>query len=377
VRVVLDGTPLLGPRTGVGVYTHRLLRELALLARAPGAPPLEIAATAFTWRGLENLATELPPGVTPAARRVPARLLREAWARAEAPPLEVLTGRADVIHATNFVLGPLHRARGVLTIHDLAYLTMTGTVSADSARYRELVPRGLRRAAAVLTPSRAVAEAVIDTYRLAPSMVTATPLGVDPAWFDATPPSPGWLAAHGLPERYLVFLGTREPRKNLPTLLAAYRGLRAHTADAPPLVLVGPDGWGPELDTAALPAGSVITTGYLPIEVTRSVVAGAAALCFPSLDEGFGLPPLEALAAGVPVVAADIPAVREVIGRLDGQCARLVPPTDADALTEALITVLKAEGSVDPEPGRAHARTFTWRRTAQLTAAVYAAVAGR
>jgi len=377
VRVVLDATPLLGQRTGIGVYTQRLLRELALLAGAPGAPPLEIAATAFTWRGLDDLAAELPPGVTPAARRVPARLLREAWARSEAPPLELLTGPADVIHATNFVLGPTHRARGVLTVHDLAYLTHTGTVGADSARYRELVPRGLRRAAAVLTPSRAVADAVIDTYRLPPSLVTATPLGVEEDWFTAAPPEPGWLAAHGLPQRYLVFLGTRQPRKNLATLLRAYRDLRDQIPDAPALVLVGPDGWGPDLDLTGLPAGSVVTAGYLPAEQTRAVVAGSVALCFPSLDEGFGLPPLEALAAGVPVVAADIPAVRENLGRLAGQAVRLAPPTDADALADALAAVLATEGAYDPEPGRAHARTFSWRRTAQLTAAVYAAVASR
>ncbi len=203
-------------------------------------------------------------------------------------------------------------------------------------------------------------------------MVTVTPLGVDTAWFDASPPSARWLAAHGLPERYLLFVGALEPRKNLPTLLEAVRGLHAEVADAPPLLLVGPSGWGPAPDLSRLPAGAVAAVGYLATNQLRSLVAGASALCFPSFYEGFGLPPLEALAAGTQVVASDIPAVREVVGPLAGKSVRLVPPMDADAFTDALIGVLKEE--VDPAPGRSHARTFTWRRTAEHTAAVYASV---
>ncbi|WP_239345913.1 glycosyltransferase family 1 protein [Frankia sp. Cj5] len=367
MRVILDGTPLLGTPTGIGRYTAHLLAEL------PGLPGLDVAATAFTWRGLENFASALPPGVRPAARRVPARIVREAWAHGELPKLEWMTGAADVVHATNFVLPPPRRARGVLTIHDLAYLKLTGTVSTASARYRELVPRSLRRAAAVITPSQAIATEAIDTYRLDPELVTVTPLGVDASWFSASPPADRWLAAHGLPTTYLLFVGTREPRKNLPTLLEALRGLHAEISDAPPLVLVGPAGWGPDLDLSRVPAGTVVNAGYLRTDELRRLVAGASALCFPSFYEGFGLPPLEALAAGTPVVAADIPAVREVVGPMSGNTVRLAPPMDADAFTDALIGVLKDD--MDPEPGRAHARTFTWRRTAERTAAVYRSIA--
>ncbi len=379
LRVVLDGTPLLGPRTGVGRYTAALLTGLVEL---PGAE-LDVAATAFTWRGGAGLGAALPAGVRPAARRVPARLLQDAWTRSERPPTEWLTGRADIVHGTNFVLGPLSSARGVLTVHDLSYLRTPDTVSAASARYATLVPRGLRRAAAVLTPSRAVADEVIAAYRLDPDIVTPTPLGVDPAWFDAAPPARGWLAARGLPERYLLFVGSAEPRKNLPVLLEALRRLRADEPDTPPLALVGPPGWGPALDTSGLPADAVVTLGYLDDAELRSVVAGAAALCFPSRYEGFGLPPLEALAAGTRVVAADIPAVREVVGAAAG--VRLVTPgrwdVFADDLAGALGTALAepadtARAATEAAAGREHARAFTWRRTAELTAAVYRRVAG-
>lgn len=388
MRIVLDATPLLGRRTGVGRYTEYLLAGLArLVAEArghsgdAGAPAYwELAATAFTWRGLDDLAGALPPGVRPAARRAPARLLQESWLRGEHPAIEWLTGAADVVHGTNFVLPPLRAARGVLTIHDLSYLRTPDTVSAASARYADLVPRGLRRADAVLTPSQAVADEVIAAYRLDPALVTPTPLGVDDAWFTTDPPTAAWRAAHGLPERYLLFVGSVEPRKNLPVLLAAVRRLHATDADAPPLVLVGPPGWGPTLDLAGMPPGSVITAGYLDAGELRSTVAGASVLCFPSRYEGFGLPPLEALAAGVPVVAADIPTVREVTGELLDSPAsplRLVRQTGwdafADDLASAILDLLTAPG--DADAGRRHARTFTWRRTAERTAAVYRRVA--
>jgi glycosyltransferase involved in cell wall biosynthesis len=367
VRVVLDATPLFGVQTGVGRYTSRLLTELA-------GGPLEMSATAFTWRSLERLPSLLPPGVRPAARRMPARLLRAAWARTEQPPVEILTGPVDVMHATNFVLPPMRRAKGVLTVHDMAYLRMPETVSVASTRYRELVPKGLRRAAAVVTPSQAVADELVDAYHLNPSLVTATPLGVDPDWFTVPRPTPEWLAARGLPERYLLFVGTAEPRKNLPGLLAAYQLLRDSDPDAPALALAGPPGWGPVLDVAGMPRDAVIPLGFIHDSVLRPVVAGATALCLPSLYEGFGLPVLEAMAAGTPVVASDIPTTREVAGETAGGCVRMVDPADNEALAQALVDV--AASPPEAEPGRKRAATFTWRQTAERTRAIYERIAG-
>ncbi len=286
--------------------------------------------------------------------------------------MPMLGVRADIVHATNFVLPPPGRHRaGVVTVHDLSYLRLPGTVTPATARYRRLVPQALKRAALVLTPTHAMAQEVAAEYGLPADRVRATPLGVDPDWFDpshAAGPAPG-----GLPERYLLFVGTLEPRKDVATLLTAYRALKHAHPDAPPLVLCGPAGWGPALDTAGLGEGDVIQLGYLDTQQLRPVVAHASLLCFPSLYEGFGLPPLEALAAGVPVVATDIPTVREVVGEA-GPGVTLVPVRDPDALADALWIAC----STPPEPdgveqGRRHARAFTWRRTAELTAAAYRA----
>ena len=157
MRIGLDCTPLLGRRSGIGTYTLHLLG--ALVDRYPHD---EFAATAFTWNGRRELAEAVPPGVTVASRPVPARLLRQAWQLTERPRIEDLAGRLDVFHATNFLMPPVGRAAGVVTIHDLAYLRFPETVSAATLAYRELVPKGLARVGAVDVPSRAVADQVHD-----------------------------------------------------------------------------------------------------------------------------------------------------------------------------------------------------------------------
>jgi glycosyltransferase involved in cell wall biosynthesis len=386
VRVGLDATPLLGPRTGVGRYVAGLAGALAGLA---GPEPESVALVPFSWRGTGNLPSAAPSGprIRHGRRRAPARLLQAVWARLPWPPVEWLSGPVDVFHATNFVTPPTRRAATVITIHDLAYLKYPEMVTDASARYRHLVPRALGRGAVVCTPTAAVATEVAEEYHLPPDRLVVTPLGVDETWRQATPPDPTWLAGHGLPDRYLLFVGSQEPRKNLPTLLAAYRALlptrvgvvengprvtegagRTGVQGIPPLVLVGPPGWGDTLNTDGLPPGAVRTPGYLPEPDLARVVAGAAALVFPSWYEGFGLPALEALACGTPVVAADLPAVAEVLG----DQAELVAPGDPAALADAIARTLGDPGGEDARAARrARATGFTWENCAQATLAAY------
>jgi glycosyltransferase involved in cell wall biosynthesis len=241
---------------------------------------------------------------------------------------------------------------------------------------RELVPRALRRAAVVCTPSRAVAEQVEEAYGLPPDRIQVTPLGVDAGWAATAAPDAAWLAARGLPPRYVLFVGTVEPRKMLPTLLDAKRQLAGTAAGEVPLVVLGPEGWGPRLDLTGIDAGQVVLTGYRDDAEVRAIVAGAAVLAFPSAAEGFGLPPLEAFSAGVPVVASDLPVTREVLGD-DAARATLVPVGDAAALAGALADRLDRP---DP-PGAAAARRgwaarYTWAATAATTLEAYRRAVG-
>jgi glycosyltransferase involved in cell wall biosynthesis len=374
VRIAVDSTPLLGPRTGIGRYVASLTQHLARPAGT--APADELLGIAFTARGHRDLPASLPPGARAVGPPAPARLLHKAWARSEWPPVTLLTGRVDVFHGTNFVLPPTGRAAGVVTVHDLSYLRLPGTVSAASRSYQQLVPRSVRRAQVVLTPSQAVADELSETYDLAPDRIVVTHLGVDPEWSSAGPPDAVLRGQLALPERWFVFVGNLEPRKNLPVLVDAYRALLAERPDAPGLVLVGPPGWGPALDLRGIPARNVVFTGYRTDGELRSLVAGSTALVYPTAYEGFGLPPLEAFAAGTPVIASDLPVVREVVGTEPGTAA-LVPVGDVAALTAALRRQMDDGDPVGAaEARRRRAGLFDWASTAALTRAAYARAAG-
>ncbi|MEU6152289.1 glycosyltransferase family 1 protein [Actinosynnema sp. NPDC047251] len=351
LRVLIDGTPLLGHRTGIGRYTSALAEELASMGDA-----VDVRAVAFTLRGWRALRTVLPHDVTARGLPVSARLLRQFWLRGPFPPVELLAGPTDVMHATNFVLPPAIRAGGVVTIHDLAFLDAPGDLPPSDRRLPELVRKSAVRADIVCTPTQAVANVVTERYEVDPEKIVVTPLGVDPAWFAARPPGDDLRARLGLPAEYVLFVGAGGPRKGLATLVDAH----ATHPVLPPLVLAGPGHAGKD--------GRVLRTGYLKDVDLRSVVAGATALVLPSRDEGFGLPVLEALACNVPVVCTDVPALREVAG---GHAVH-VPVGDAEALGQALVDAVETP----PEPAeqaarRAHAAEFTWRKTAQKTVEAY------
>lgn len=362
MRVAIDCTPLIGRRSGIGTYTAELLDAL-VATRVAGE---EFVATAFTLRGRGSLIGVLPAGVDVRARPIPARVLRELWSVGEWPPVAAIAGRVDILHGTNFILPPLGRAGGVVTIHDLAYLRFPETVAPATRAYVDLVPKGVARAGAICVPTQAVADQVLEAYAAAAGKVVVTPEGVDEVWFKTAPESADELARLGIHGDYVLAVGTLEPRKNLPHLVAAYQRFKAADPGAPSLVLVGGAGWGEAVDVSGLPSGSVVFTGHLPWDQLQRVVAGATLLAFPSLDEGFGLPPLEALACGVPVLASDLPVTREVLG----DQALYAPAKDLDAWVEGLRSGLSSPAGT-PESRKARAGTFTWDRCAEATRTAY------
>jgi glycosyltransferase involved in cell wall biosynthesis len=364
-------------------------------------PELEVATFAVSWRRRHELAPFLPSGVRSAQRAMPARPLHLAWSHLPGPPVEWFIGPVDVVHGTNYIVPPTRRAARVVTVHDLTALRYPQLCDASSLGFPRLVRRAAASGAWVHTPSRFVAEEVVAELGIDPSRVRDVHHGIPD--HDRVPEAESDLDCyrdHPVPtgrrcrretdgagtglvdpmpagtKRYVLAVGTVEPRKDYPALVHAF-GVLAERLDDVALVIAGPDGWGAEALDLALGAsrqrGRIVRLGYVAPSRLDRLLAHAAVVAYPSVYEGFGFVPLEAMAAGVPVVATAVGAIPEVAG--DG--ALLVPPGDVDALADALGTALCDEAirSALIERGRRRAGTFTWESCAAGLADLYAAAA--
>jgi glycosyltransferase involved in cell wall biosynthesis len=350
-RVGFDAAPWLDVRTGVGRYALELGESLSQIGVQ--VVPYAVALRGRTDRSIRRW-------------RLPNRLLQTAWHRWEAPDITRLTGPVDVVHGTNFVLPSLPRSvPGVVTVHDLSFLRDDSFPGA--ARLARLVPWSLERAARVLTPTHAVAEELTDCYDVPSERISVTHEGVSPLFFGAAPLGDRALAAMGIQRPYALAVGTIEPRKNLPRLLQAWKAAGS-AVDGWTLVIAGPRGWGPELP----PTEGVVLPGWVGDETLPGLLAAAELFVYPSMYEGFGLPPLEAMAASTACLVGAYPAAHEVLGT----AAVLVDPEKSGAIAVQLSRLVT---DVDLRKrlaiaGRARAARFTWAGTARKTLDAYFSV---
>lgn len=360
VRILVDYRPALRARTGVGEYIHHLVRTYALDAVD------DVAVFTSSWRDrpAPGLSADLHARVID--RRVPGAILNACWHRLGWPPVERLAGPFDIVHAAHPLLIPTARAAQVVTIHDLDFLTHPERTRREIRRdYAALAAAHARRAHAVVTSTRHGRQLVIDTLGVPGDRVYPCRAGA-PRWESlgrtANVPADG----------YVLCLGTLEPRKNIGTLLDAWERILSQ-GTARQLVLAGhatpdADDWLARIARAPL-AGSVRHLGYVEEAQRERLFTGARVLVLPSLDEGFGLTALEAMSAGVPVVAASRGSLPEVVG----DAGVLVDPTDSRAIADALIRVLAdrewALGLANA--GLARARMFTWQDAAATLRRAY------
>ena len=369
MRICLDISPAVHRRAGLGRYAQELTAALLAIdteneyvafynrpSEAQIDPPLD---------RLSHLTTNLP--------NKPWRMSVLLAQLARIPQDRLFPG-VDLFHATDHLLPRLSRVRSVFTLHDLVFRFYPETHMPLNRWFLTLMmPHFLRAADMVIAVSECTKRDAMRLYGLDEAKIRVIYEGVDPRFRSADPETiEAVRARYGLPERFILSVGTIEPRKNLTTLLEAYRTLRDRGSDFK-LVIVGRKGWLYEgffrrLRELGL-EGEVVFPGFVPDEDLPALYSAAELFVFPSLYEGFGLPPLEAMACGTPVVCSNAASLPEVVGN----AAIMVDPYDVEGLAEAMHRVL-ADADLREElreKGLARARQFTWERTARETVAVY------
>jgi glycosyltransferase involved in cell wall biosynthesis len=356
VRILVDYRPALRQRTGVGEYIHQLVR-----AYTAAHTEEEVLLFTSSWRDRPSATVAADTGARVIDRRVPVSILNYLWHRREWPPIELLVGAVDVAHSAHPLLMPARAAAQIVTIHDLFFLSSADQTRAEIRRdYPALAAEHARRADAVITSTQYGRSQIV------------TRLGVELDRIYICPPgAPTWRTLGREPnvpeDGCILFLGTLEPRKNVGALLDAYIRVLARRPTLPRLVLAGratagASEWLARLRTAPL-AGRVTHLGYVLDTGREELYQSARVLVMPSLDEGFGLPALEAMSAGVPVIVSSRGSLPEVVGDAGAQ----FDPADVNALADAIERAV-----ADPDwamqsarAGLARARTFTWEQSAR------------
>ena len=367
----LDVRPSLSRPTGVGTYV------LGLLQRLPRLAPED----RFSYFSA-SLKERYPPGDWPGNvrlvdRRLPVRGLNFAWNRLGWPSLDRLVGAPlDLVHSPQPLVVPCRRGKRIVTIHDLFFLKHPDMVEGEVRRdYVALVRSHVRKADGVLCVSEYTAAEARRLLQVPDEKIAVTPHGVDPIFLREPEPSDvdRRLRGLGLPRGGILYLGSDEKRKNLVTLVMAYLALARRRPGVPPLVLVGPGSQWAQGGSRIGP--QIRATGYLDREDVRALMSSSAMLVLPSLEEGFGLPVVEAMAAGLPVVCSAGSALSEVAG----DAALLVEPRDANALAQSVDRLLDDAvlASDLRRRGRERSRLFDWDKTAAQTLAFYRKVLGR
>ncbi len=365
VRVALDVTPTIGPTTGIGNHVVGLRQALARRSEAVTVIPL-----VMSWSGRQQ------GGAT--HRPLPAKV-RRLWMHTDHPRIERFVGPIDVVHGTNFVVPPA-RAAQIVTIHDLTVLRFPELVRPDNRAFVPLIQRAVARGAWVHAVSHAVADEVRAWLPHAHDRVVAIPAGV-PDLAQPEPPDPATIdpkLTELLDPRsgasMVLSIGTEEPRKGLDTLINALQRLMDHDRQ---LIWVhaGPRGWASDKIDEQISAvdpsirARMFRLGFVSSGLRTHLLQRANVFTYPSLYEGFGMPPLEAMTVGVPVVASDIAAHREAMG----DAGLLFPVGDADSLANEIRRVLDDDLLSDSlsERGMHNVRRYNWATMADEMICLY------
>jgi glycosyltransferase involved in cell wall biosynthesis len=369
MRIGIDATVLHGQYSGVEIAVRGLLR---------GLMQADHENEYVLFRGSDDaLAEELPPNFAWAPQRFAggAKLRRILFQQRELPRLARRLG-LDVLHGPAYVTPMRCRVPMVASVYDLmVFLHPSLCDRPNRLHYRWVLPRCLARCARVLAPSTAVAESLVERLGLARERVLLAPLAIDERFRPVTDEATLRRAREqwDLPERFLLFVGNIEPKKGLELLLRALRELWDRRRERVPLVVVGARAWGADaFDRVLRETGTsemVRALGYVPDEGLPALYSLATAFVFPSIYEGFGLPPLEAMACGAPTLVSDGGALPETVG----EGALIVPSGDLAALVDGMARILGDEElrSGLSKPAATRVAEFSWVRHARAAIRAY------
>jgi glycosyltransferase involved in cell wall biosynthesis len=369
MRIGIDARIVYYAQGGISNYVLYLLRALAAL---------DADAEYYVLHSRKDRDFSLPgPNFHSVVCWTPSHHRLERWALGA----EVARLKLDLLHTTDFIPPAFGYDRSVITVHDLNFLYYPQFLTTESHHYyNRQIEWAVRRTEHILADSHATEADLTALLEVPPEKITVVHLAAAPAFRPLADGEARRIAArHDLEPGYLLFVGTLEPRKNLPGLLQAYRLLLDAQATAAPLVLVGGKGWLYDEVFERVEAlrlnGHVRFLHSVPDTDLPGLYNAASVLATPSFYEGFGLPALEAMACGTPVVVADRASLPEVVG----EAGLLVNPDDVDDIARALNRVLTDEPlrARMRALGLAQAARFTWERTAQATLAVYREVTSR
>lgn len=379
MRIVLDAQPLQWRQTGIATYVWCLLKHLARLdttneyrcflsQRLRARTPPELPA-------LDGVA------ISPLVTRVPRRLLYRTWGSdlSRMWPMETLAGPFDVFHYTDHLCAFQARGASVMTVYDLSVLRVPQwhplgrRIALSASRIRW----SLKHATMILAISEFTKREVMELFEIDPSKIVVTPLGVESTRWAAGPAplSREELLRRGMNRPFILCVATLEPRKNLAGLIRAYASVKRRLRLPHRLVLIGGRGWCWEHIVRTVSAlgldEDVWFADYVPRPEVPRWMASADLFVYPSFYEGFGLPPLEAMACGAPTIVSNTSALPEVVG----EAALLVDPYDVESIAEAMGRALTDEAlrRTLSQRGRARARRFSWERTARATLDAYRA----
>ena len=365
-KIVINTIPLQGSLTGVGHYTNQLVRYFTLID------------TRHEYTYYYGFFSKTLVGYGHPVQRLRNQLPKAPWFRGMLRQTVFFASRLfhsefDLYFEPNFIPVKIKAKKIVTTVHDFSFRRFPDAHPKDRIRYFEKnFIKNIRRSDRIITDSTYIKKEAKELFGLADEVITPIHLGVDHDVFRVyqTETLESCRRELGLPEKFILFVGTREPRKNLKRLVQAYAALPDTAQKEFSLVLVGPPGWG-ENDPVGEKTLSdrVIVLDYLDTQKLALVYNLARALVYPSLYEGFGLPPLEAMACGCPAVVSNAGALPEVCG----DAAVYVDPNDTESIANGIQRVLSDDRVRKDliERGLGRAKDFTWEKTARETLKVF------